>query len=203
MGAWGAKAFQNDSALDWLAELESDGVAAIHEILSRVASSGDTQYVDADDGSAAIAAAEIVAATRHGRDRLDDDARAWLAANASSIEDDDLVLARHAVERVLSGASELRELWDENGADTDWHVDVRALLVMLGGRPEKVAAPPPRVETASDDHKQGLLTFLAMRGLEPDDGQLARIEACEDPAELRRWLSRVVTAKSVAEMLDE
>jgi hypothetical protein len=34
------------------------------------------------------------------------------------------------VERVFE-SSELRELWDENGEDTDWHADVRELLKRL------------------------------------------------------------------------
>lgn len=201
MGAWGEKAFQNDSALDWLAELESDGLAAIHAILSRVADSDETEYLDVDEGSAAIAAAEIVAATRHGRRRLNDEAAEWLAANASAIGDDDVVLARRAVERVLGGGSELRALWDENGADTEWHADVRALLVMLGGDP-KSAFSPRRAESVDENSKQALLAFMAARGLEPDARQQARIEATTDPAELRRWLGRVLTAKSVAEVLD-
>lgn len=35
MGAWGEKAFQNDSALDWLAEFEVRGLAMLRETLSR------------------------------------------------------------------------------------------------------------------------------------------------------------------------
>lgn len=208
MGAWGEKAFQNDSALDWVADLEEEGVGALHEILERVADSSHDEYLDVDDASAAIAAAEIVAATVHGQGRLNHDAQAWLRENDSALGDDEMDLARRAVERVLGPSSELRELWDEGGADNDWRKDVDALLVMLGGDPGKIAAQTPAASSPGggvDDvqAKQALMTFLAMRGLEPSDEQLARIEASRDPAELRRWLARVVTAKSVAEMLDD
>lgn len=207
MGAWGEKAFQNDSALDWIADLEEGGAANLHEILARVAGAGESHYLDADDGSAAIAAAEIVAATVHGQARLNHDAQAWLRENDSALGDDEMDLARRAVERVLGQASELRELWDEGGTDNEWRKDVHALLVMLGGDPTKIAAPTASSSSSGggidDVHaKQALLTFLSMRGLEPDDEQLARIEASTDPAELRRWLARVPTATSVAEMLD-
>ena len=52
MGAWGAKAFENDSALDWFAELEANGVTALRSILSRVADTAEDDYLDVDDGRA-------------------------------------------------------------------------------------------------------------------------------------------------------
>jgi hypothetical protein len=45
--------------------------------------------------------------------------------------DADLGLACRAVDRVFRG-SESRELWNENGADTEWHADLRELLRRLG-----------------------------------------------------------------------
>jgi Domain of unknown function (DUF4259) len=90
MGAWGGRAFENDSALDWLSGLEAEGVAGLHRILSSVASTGPGDFVDADDGSAAIAAAEIVAATlSHGRDRLTTEAqkaRLWASRDPAEIQ---------------------------------------------------------------------------------------------------------------------
>lgn len=208
MGAWGEKAFQNDSALDWVADLEEDGIDALHDVLGRVAGAGANDYLDVDDGSAAIAAAEIVAATVHGLSRLNHDAQAWLRENDAEIGDEEMDLARRAVERVLGTSSELCELWDEGGADNDWRKDVHALLVMLGGDPSKVAPPPKTTSSRRSDvddvqMKQALLTFMQMRGLEPTDEELERIESSRDSAELQRWLARVVTAKSVAEMLDD
>ena len=71
MGAWGEKAFQNDSALDWLSSFESDGLPALHDILATVADTPGDDYLDVDDGCPAIAAAEIVAAALgRGRDRI-------------------------------------------------------------------------------------------------------------------------------------
>jgi hypothetical protein len=132
MGAWGEKAFENDSALDWLADLEDGGVTALRDTLSRVAGTGADDYVEVDDGSAAIAAAEIVAGAFGERDRLTEEAIAWLDANRGAVVPGDKLAAKRAVERVLAEGSELRELWDENGPDTEWHADVRALLARLG-----------------------------------------------------------------------
>ena len=56
MGAWGEKTFQNDSSLEWLAELEAGGVALLRGTLSRVADTDQEDYLDVDDGTSAIAA---------------------------------------------------------------------------------------------------------------------------------------------------
>jgi hypothetical protein len=208
MGAWGGQAFQNDAALDWLSVLEAGGVAELRGLLARVADSESDDYVDVDDGSAVIAAAEIVAATLpFGQDRLTNEGKSWLDANATDLGPEDLALARRAVERVLAGESELRALWDANGPESEWHADVRVLLVRLGGDVDLVG--PPVVEAATHEEsvdegsKQMLLTFLMMRGLPVSEAQRARIWSARDREEIRRWLARVVDTTSVAALLDE
>lgn len=212
MGAWGGKAFQNDAALDWLSELDAKGMAELRLALSRVAESEPDEHVDVDDGSAAIAAAEIVAATLPlGQGRLTKKAVSWLHVNAAYIGKGDVVLARRAVERVLAKGSELRVLWDEGGVETEWHADVRVLLLRLGGD-GSVVAPVVTEATAGEEltegifqeqFKQALFAFLMMRGLDATEEQRARIWASRDAAEIRRWLQRVVAAPSVAAFLDE
>ena len=127
MGAWGHGSFENDGACDWLAELEADGIEAIREALQPRAH----EYIEVDDASNAIAAAEIVAAARgHGADDLPEEVTAWIEANASSITDQDVALARKAVARVREG-SELQELWAENGPDNEWERGTASLLERL------------------------------------------------------------------------
>ena len=204
MGAWGEKAFQNDSALDWLDELEADGLPALHDILAAVAGSPADDYLDVDEGSPAIAAAEIVAAALgHGRDRIPKRVIRWLDANASAITADDLVLARRAVERVVAEGSELRELWDDAGLDSEWHADVRILLTRLGGDPSTVLAAAGDADDPDETDDQlrlAVLMFLRVRGLQPTEAQLARIQASTDGSELRRWAERAATAASVDAM---
>ncbi len=127
MGAWGHGSFENDGACDWIAELEADGIEAIREALQPRAH----EYIEVDDASNAIAAAEIVAAARgHGADDLPEEVSAWLEANASSITDDDVALARKVVARVREG-SELQELWAENGPENEWERGTASLLKRL------------------------------------------------------------------------
>lgn len=212
MGAWGEKAFENDSALDWIAELEGAGVDLLRSTLSGVAETDDRDFVDVDDGSAAIAAAEIVAAALgRGGDRLTTAARAWLDQNPNAIVSNDCGLARSAVERVLGPGSELRELWDENGADNPWLADVGSLVRRLDEG--SYTAPSgtkqqPRLRAVTrrpvgEREKQVLVTFLNARGLNPTTEQLARIENSTDIEELRRWVSRATSAPSVEALLDD
>jgi hypothetical protein len=203
MGAWGAKAFENDSALDWLVELEAEGVDGLRDLLARVAETDEEEYLDVDDGAPAIAAAEIVAAaTGRGRDRVPPAVLPWLDANAAEMVEEDVTLAGRAVERVVAPSSELRELWEEGGFDSPWHADVRVLLTRLG-RPARIGAPVRPHEQAEEAEKQALLTFLRARGLEPSEEELARIEDADDAASIRRWLSRALFASSVGDVLDD
>lgn len=203
MGAWGEKAFENDSALDWFNDLQAEGVEALRHLLESVAETDEADYLDIDDGAASIAAAEIVAAARgRGRDRVTKPVIAWLDANADELVEEDIVLAAGAVERVVTGSSELRELWEEGGADSAWHADVRTLLTRLGST-ARIGAPKRPFEKAEETEKQALLSFLRARGLEPTEAQLARIGASESAAEVRRWLARALLAPSVAAVLSD
>jgi hypothetical protein len=202
MGAWGEKAFENDSALDWFNDLEAEGVEALRHLLESVADTDEEEYLDIDDGAAAIAAAEIVAAARgRGRDRLTEPVIAWLDASGDELVEEDLLLAAAAIERVVGASSELRELWEEGGTDSPWHADVRTLLTRLGST-ARIGARRAIFEKADETEKQALLGFLQARGLEPTEAQLARIASSESAAEVRRWLGRALLAASVAEVLD-
>jgi hypothetical protein len=202
MGAWGEKAFENDSALDWFNDLEAEGVEALRHLLESVAETDEEDYLDIDDGAAAIAAAENVAAARgRGRDRLTEPVIAWLDASGDELVEEDLLLAAAAIERVVGASSELRELWEEGGTDSPWHADVRTLLTRLGST-ARIGARRAIFEKADETEKQALLGFLQARGLEPTEAQLARIASSESAAEVRRWLGRALLAASVAEVLD-
>lgn len=131
MGAWGHKSFENDSVLNFFEDFQDADASRVGEALDVIADATDDDYVDADDASAALGAAELLAAA-HGRgeDRLSSSARTWLAGHVEGVRAFDIARARRVVERVLR-RSELQELWEENGPDTEWHEDVRALLERL------------------------------------------------------------------------
>lgn len=131
MGAWGHGTFDNDSAHDWLFDLKDGDASLVGEALDAVGEASAEDYIEVDEASAALVAGELVAAALgKGEDRLHPDAAAWLRAHKAAVAALGSARARQAVQRVYD-ASELRELWDENGADTEWHVDVRTLLARL------------------------------------------------------------------------
>ncbi|AKF04273.1 DUF4259 domain-containing protein [Sandaracinus amylolyticus] len=129
MGAWGHGTFENDQALEWLADLV-EGSASIRTTLEAV--TDDADVVDSDVSSGALAAAEVVAAWRD-RDlrRLPDAAREWLEANPRALDASDVTLAARAIPVVLDAQrSELAQLWDEGDSDA-WRADVGLLLGRL------------------------------------------------------------------------
>jgi len=211
MGAWGEKAFQNESALDWLAEFEAGGVATLRNTLRTVAETDEHDDLDVDDGTSAIAGAEIVAAALgRGRDRVPIAVSAWLDRNHGCLVAEDLGLAKRAVERALAARSELRALWDDDGPDNAWHKDVGVLLSRLLGDAGAEGSNPPTTNTRSETSraptgerdKQVIVTFLRARGLNPTAKELARIQASHDISEIRRWLARAIDATSVASVLN-
>ena len=145
MGAWGPGSFENDDALDWLGEMiaSDDGAGALYWAFEAVTDAPG--YVQAPEASAALAAAEIVAAL-HGRPAADlpEEAAAWVRANAGSVSLEALSMARTVV-RFVRRFSELRDLWDE--ADpAPWYARVNDLLDRLAAAE---AAPRTDPDAAS------------------------------------------------------
>jgi hypothetical protein len=117
MGAWETGPFENDTAMDWVADLERTGAQAVRTALS-VAADG---YVEAPAGEEVVAAAEVVAsALGEPGPKLPEAVRRWIATNADELSPEDVTLARGAMKRVVSEDSELRELWVDDAEDEDW-----------------------------------------------------------------------------------
>jgi hypothetical protein len=119
MGAWDASAFGNDTAMDWVAELEQRGAAAVTDALAAAVQADE--YLEAPEGEEALAAAEIVAASLgQPAGNLPDAVQAWVKNHPAPLSAAEVRLAVSAVERVNSNESELYELWVEDAQDPDW-----------------------------------------------------------------------------------
>jgi len=112
MGAWGFKIFENDDAADFVAEFENSGAVAVAGALD--AACNNPGYIEAPDGSVALAAAAIVAAANGKSEFLSKPAQTalrtvsnWQALSGLKGK------AIQAVEWVSSPNSELMELWAE------------------------------------------------------------------------------------------
>lgn len=130
MGTWGSGPFENDAAMDWTADFESHGTAAVRSAIAAVRAIRDP---DVDASSAAIAACACVAAALDGDVRaIPEESRATLVNVGPSLDSMNAE-AREALHQVMA-KSELRELWEESGELEDWLASSNALLTRL--RPE-------------------------------------------------------------------
>jgi hypothetical protein len=110
MGAWGFLPFENDDAMDWLDELEAGDAEVVRGALAHA---GDG-YVQAPEGSVAIAAAEVTSAAQgNPPGDLPENAASWVTAHGLEIGPEDVELALQVVERIAGEDSELAELWDD------------------------------------------------------------------------------------------
>jgi hypothetical protein len=139
MGTWGAGSFANDIAADWAGDLVEDGTPeTVREALTSAADSPAGDYLDADEGAEAIAAAEVVAAAA-GRpcesDAYSEEAIAWAGRPAELRDEAFVTLALRALDRVAADDSELRDVWFEDGDESgrEWTAAVDDLRARLRG----------------------------------------------------------------------
>lgn len=174
MGAWGPRSFDNDSAQDWLAEL--DGIRSLRRTLERVIKAKPKAYIDVDDASAVIAAGEVIAAARgHGPKGAPDELAEWLDGHGAKITAADAKLAAKAIARVQKG-SELQQLWADHGKANPWTREVAKLLRRLAAKPKQratvskarkkpraIEVPQMRIEMSPDGALRGSVT--SMKGM--------------------------------------
>jgi hypothetical protein len=155
MGAWSGEPFGNDTASDWLWELDDSSDWDVVRGALDLAVGGDEE-LDADVATNAIAAAAVVAqGIGHSAKRnasaaddddadLDDDGDEDVSDDEASNSIDaflnragepsaDLVqLAISALDAATGPSSELTDLWNESGAD-EWEKANAAVRADLGG----------------------------------------------------------------------
>jgi hypothetical protein len=122
MGAWGSGFFDNDAALDWVAVAKRGGTDAAVDGALRAATGAD--YLEVDDGSAAVAAAALVAAAVDGDvSAVPPKVRAVLDGLAPTAAT--CALAVDALAAVVGSSSELASLW---GHEPAWRKAIEALV---------------------------------------------------------------------------
>ena len=132
MTAWGVGPFQNETAAEYAAEIVQDGAYALAEAFD-VALDPDNDYLEAEEGHRAVAAAETLAAVLTGDTSALTDAalRAWVQ-NADPAELTHLrPHAMEALERVLGPGSELPDLWEDSEDADAWQGDIQRLRAAL------------------------------------------------------------------------
>ena len=130
MGAWDLGSFDNDAALDWLADLEGAAdLTPLAAALSAHTTDEAAEWFDMDSGAAVLAACEVVAALlgRPG-DNLPQTVTEWVAANCDLDAASLVPGAGPAIDRVLAPNSGLASVWDESAElGAQWREQVAAL----------------------------------------------------------------------------
>ena len=136
MGTWGPGAFENDVALDFVAEIQS-----ARDLANALTIRTPDQPIDADTACRIVVVAECVAAMRgHPSDQLPDD----LAARLSSFGKPSKSLFHHSRDH-LAGVmirSELMELWAEDDPGP-FNLAMHDLLERLNLPPADVSKREP------------------------------------------------------------
>ena len=135
MGAWSHEPFGNDTANDWAYELEETQDWSLVEAAFNTVLAPDANYIESDQGSEAVAAAEVLAqALGKGTqsDAYTEKVETWLKSVDAAPPDELRAKAKAALEKVLSDDSELKELWVESGEPEPWRNSVLALIAAVG-----------------------------------------------------------------------
>lgn len=131
MGAWGVQTFENDQALDFVADIVETN--SLELVVSALDAIGPGIYLEAPDCESALVAAELIAALRgYPSPNLPDKVADWVRSSGLKADDTLSGMARVAVNRI-GAASELRELWEDSTDFGAWEVAVRDLESRLGG----------------------------------------------------------------------
>ncbi|WP_439563549.1 DUF4259 domain-containing protein [Microcella sp.] len=113
MGAWGSGPFENDDALDAVDALV-DGSFALDDLRAALQS----DYLEAPEGSVALALAEVALATLGRIDPPAELDEVDIRLLATQLDDAAYELILRAAERaVQADGSELYELWEDAGDD--------------------------------------------------------------------------------------
>lgn len=132
MNLWGTGPFDNDAAKAFVDEVLQDGDYALAEAFD-VVLDADMDYVEAEEGFRVVAAAEILAAvlTDDTSRLVDAGLRGWVQNADADALASLKTSARNALKRVLSGESELPDLWEDEADAQAWREHTEALHAAL------------------------------------------------------------------------
>jgi hypothetical protein len=131
MGAWDTTSFGNDTALDWVGELEEcEDLSCIEDAIDAVLEE-EEEYLEGPVAETAIAAAEVLACLR-GRAAADgeypEEVTEWVKEHPIKPPEEVRQRALAALERIQGEESELAELWEGNDEWKAWMADLRKRL---------------------------------------------------------------------------
>ncbi|GAA3885077.1 DUF4259 domain-containing protein [Streptomyces sedi] len=135
MGAWDVGPFDNDMAADFVVALDRApaGARAGKVRAALVTTVENGEYLDSHEACEAVAAAALIVEQLPGATALPGEERPYRPSEPLPDLTGLRELAVRALDRVVAGDSELRELWDESDGE-EWLADIAALRAALVAR---------------------------------------------------------------------
>jgi len=134
MGAWGTGHFDNDTACDWVYELEdATDLKPLERAIGAVFA--DPEGIDADVGAEALAAIDTLARLngKFGvQNAYTEGVDHWVSHMQLRPPQKLIEKARQALALIQSEQSELCELWSESEDFAAWQAEVQDLSTRLG-----------------------------------------------------------------------
>lgn len=131
MGSWDATSFGNDTANDWVYDLEeSDDLSFIDASLQKILDAGD-DYIEAPEAEEAVAASEVLAWLMGRPSAVNshtEKVAAWVAEHPLKVPAGLAEKALFVLERIQEDASELNEMWED---DPKWAASMADLCTRL------------------------------------------------------------------------
>lgn len=139
MGAWSHEPFGNDTACDWAYEFEEgDGYVVIEDAFNQIIEMAKEEFIDADIGCIAHAAADVLAKSFADAIGEEDDypepVEKWLEQNKNKTNYALIPKAKRALNLLTSENSELDELWRDSDDYEQWIQNIDALKETLSSK---------------------------------------------------------------------
>jgi uncharacterized protein DUF4259 len=134
MGAWGVGVFEDDTACDYAAEVAgTTGTAKLESTLDRILTAGGSSP-ESPECEEAVAAADIIARLKGkfgDRTAYTEEIDKWVESIKLAPSDALVEKARRTIVRIVTGPSELRDLWSESGELESWKSSLEGVLQRL------------------------------------------------------------------------
>ena len=136
MGTWSHEPFGNDIASDWAYEFEENvGYEVIEDAFDHIIDMATEEFIDADIGCIAHAAAEVLAKSFTDgvaeNEYYPEPVEKWLQHNQHKHNYELIPKALLALNLLISENSELDELWQDSDDYEDWTKNIAELKETL------------------------------------------------------------------------
>jgi hypothetical protein len=134
MGAWGHRPFDNDTTNDWAYDLEDvDDLSVVEAAFDALEAVGP-EFLDAEVACNTLGACEVLARLLGHpgyTDAYTKKVDKWVAAHKIKPPPALLKRASTAIDRILGGDSELRELWEDSDQADNWRAAIEDLRARM------------------------------------------------------------------------